>query len=193
VDAPVLLALAFLGAGAAKLVQPYDALAAQTAWVSDVPEALVRFIGAAEVLGALGLVLPAATRVLPWLTPLAAAGLALDMLLATLFHLARGEFGNAVLPLVLGLLAAFVAYGRCSIRPRPRPRRTGPGVTRAAKSGAATPSCDGGNQGDERATALPRTAPDAPDRVAGAAAPAHELEEVADRTQRREMVRRRPR
>jgi hypothetical protein len=77
----------------------------------------VRFIGVAEVLGGLGLILPAATRILPWLTPVAAAGLALDMLLATLVHLVRGEVGLVVVPLLLGLLAALVAYGRWRVVP----------------------------------------------------------------------------
>jgi putative oxidoreductase len=108
----VLLGLAFVAAGFPKLIQPYAELAQQMAWVSDVPEGLVRFIGVAEVLGGLGLILPAATRILPWLTPVAAAGLALDMMLATLFHLVRGEVGVVVVPLLLGLLAALVAYGR---------------------------------------------------------------------------------
>ena len=83
----VLLALAFLGSGPSKVIQPYATLAARMVWVSDVPEPLVRFIGAAELLGAVGLLLPAGTRVLPWLTPLAAAGLALDMFLTSGFHL----------------------------------------------------------------------------------------------------------
>jgi putative oxidoreductase len=113
----VLLGLAFLAAGGMKLIQPYAELAQQMAWVSDVPEVLVRFIGVAEVLGGLGLILPAATRILPWLTPVAAAGLALDMLLATLFHLVRGEGGVGVVPLLLGLLAALVAYGRWRMVP----------------------------------------------------------------------------
>ena len=108
----VLLGLAFVAARFPKLIQPYAELAQQMAWVSDVPEGLVRFIGVAEVLGGLGLILPAATRILPWLTPVAAAGLALDMMLATLFHLVRGEVGVVVVPLLLGLLAALVAYGR---------------------------------------------------------------------------------
>ena len=123
----ILLGLFFAGAGFMKLAQPYDVLAAQMAWVSAVPEWLVRFIGLAEALGSLGLILPAAPRILPWLTPLAAAGLAPDMLLATLFPLARGEFGGAVPPVALGLLSAFVAYGRWSIapiRPRGAPRLT---------------------------------------------------------------------
>ena len=113
----VLLGLAFVAAGFPKLIQPYAELAQQLAWVSDVPEGLVRFIGVAEVLGGLGLILPAATRILPWLTPVAAAGLALDMLLATLFHLVRGEGGVGVGPLLLGLLAALVAYGRWRVVP----------------------------------------------------------------------------
>ena len=113
----VLLGLAFVAAGFPKLIQPYAELAQQMAWVSDVPEVLVRFIGVAEVLGGLGLILPAATRILPWLTPVAAAGLALDMLLATLFHLVRGEGGVGVVPLLLGLLAALVAFGRWRIVP----------------------------------------------------------------------------
>ena len=113
----VLLGLAFLASGFMKLTQPYEALATQLAWVGSVPPALVTFIGLAEALGGLGLVLPAATRVLPWLTPLAAAGLALDMLFATVFHLFRGETGAAVPTLVLGLLAAFVAYGRWRLAP----------------------------------------------------------------------------
>ena len=113
----VLLGLAFLAAGGMKLIQPYAELAQQLAWVSDVPEVLVRFSGLAEVLGGLGLILPAATRILPWLTPVAAAGLALDMLLATLFHLVRGEGGVGVVPLLLGLLAALVAYGRWRMVP----------------------------------------------------------------------------
>jgi putative oxidoreductase len=117
----VLLGLAFLGSGVMKLTQPYEALATQLPWVGSVPPALVTFIGLAEALGGLGLILPAATRVLPWLTPLAAAGLALDMLFATGFHLLRGEAGFAVPTLVLGLLAAGLAYGRSVVAPlRPR-------------------------------------------------------------------------
>ncbi|MGH2350481.1 MAG: DoxX family protein [Chloroflexota bacterium] len=117
----ILLGLGFLASGAMKLTQPYEVLASQMAWVGDVPPRLVLFIGLAEVLGALGLIIPAATRISPWLTPLAAAALALVMLLATLFHLARGELTMAPIPLVFGLLALFVAYGRRTLAPiRPR-------------------------------------------------------------------------
>ena len=113
----VLLALAFLGAGATKVFTPIEGLAQQMAWVLDVPPALVPFIGFAEIAGAVGLILPALTRILPWLTPLAAAGLAIDMLFATVFHLTRGEFGNIVPTLILLVLAAFVAYGRWKLVP----------------------------------------------------------------------------
>jgi putative oxidoreductase len=113
----VLLGLAFLGAGFMKLSQPYEAMAAQAAWMGDVPEPVLRFIGLAELLGGLGLILPAATRIQPWLTPLAAAGLTLVMLLAALFHVARGELSLLVPNVVLGLLAAFIAYGRYKVAP----------------------------------------------------------------------------
>ena len=126
----VLLALAFLGAGVSKVIQPYAALAERMVWVGDVPEPLVRFIGMAELLGALGLLLPAGTRVLPWLTPLAAAGLALDMFLASWFHLLRFEYGNAVQNAVLMSLAASMAYGRTFLVPIRTRRRSEPGHPR---------------------------------------------------------------
>ena len=114
----ILLALAFLGAGGMKVMQPIEALAPQMPWVLEVsPLLMVRLPGIAEVLGALGLILPAVTRIQPKLVSLAAAGLALVMLLALIFHLTRGEFGGAVPPLVLGLLSAFVAYGRAKLAP----------------------------------------------------------------------------
>ena len=121
------LALAFLAAGAMKLVMPIADLHDALAWTADVPTALVRLIGLAEVLGALGLVLPAATRVRPRLTPLAAAALALDMGVATLFHLARGEASAVPATLILGAALAFVAWGRAvrlPVAPRAAAART---------------------------------------------------------------------
>ena len=112
-----LLALAFLGAGFMKLATPVDQLAQSMVWVNDVPVWLVKFIGLAEVAGGLGLILPALTRIQPQLTPLAGAGLALDMIFAAIFHLSRGEFGFIVPNLVLLALAAFVAYGRWKLVP----------------------------------------------------------------------------
>jgi uncharacterized membrane protein YphA (DoxX/SURF4 family) len=113
----ILLALAFVAAGFMKLTAPVEQLAQTMIWVSDVPVWLVRFIGLAELAGGLGLILPALTRIQPQLTPLAAAGLALDMFLAAIFHLTRGEFGFIVPNLVLLALAAFVAYGRWKLVP----------------------------------------------------------------------------
>ena len=113
----VVLAVAFLAAGAWKLTQPLAELAVSLPWTADVPGALVRFIGVAEVLGGLGLVLPAATRILPRLTPIAAAALALDMVFATLFHVMRGETMMAPVTLILVALLAFVAWGRTTRAP----------------------------------------------------------------------------
>jgi putative oxidoreductase len=107
-----LLALAFVMAGSMKATTPYAELATKMAWVGAVPEGLVRFIGIAELLGGIGLVVPAVTRIRPSLTALAGAGLALVMLLASFFHLSRGEAGAVPVNLVLGGLAAFVAWGR---------------------------------------------------------------------------------
>lgn len=112
-----LLALLFTMTGLAKLSQPIADLAAQMVWPGAVPEPLVRFVGASEFAGALGLVLPAVTRVQPRLTPLAAAGLATVMGLAMIFHVSRGELGLLPINLLLGGLATFVAWGRWRAAP----------------------------------------------------------------------------
>ena len=108
----VLLAFAFGGAGLMKLTQPIADLAAKMVWPGQMPEALVRFIGLSELLGAIGLILPAVTRIKPKLTALAGAGLVVVMLLASAFHLSRGEAQVLPVNFVLGGLAAFVAWGR---------------------------------------------------------------------------------
>ena len=110
--AQVLLAVAFLGAGATKLMQPKEKLAKNMGWVEDFSQPTVRIIGALEVLGAIGVVLPALTGILPWLTPLAALGLVLLMIGAALTHLRRTEYGYIAMNVVLLVLAAFVAYGQ---------------------------------------------------------------------------------
>jgi hypothetical protein len=99
-------------AGVMKTTMPIDELAKTVNWAADVPLLLVRFIGLSELAGALGLVLPALTRIMPVLTPLAAAGLTLVMILAAGFHLTRGEAAAIGFTLVLGAAAAFVAWGR---------------------------------------------------------------------------------
>lgn len=86
-------------------------------WVEALPRSVLIFIAICEILGALGLILPAVTGILPVLTPLAAAGLGLIMVLAIIFHMARREFPIIVINLALLALAAFVAYGRFVIAP----------------------------------------------------------------------------
>ncbi len=108
----ILLAIALGGAGAAKLAQPKAKLAStpNMGWANDFSPQAIRLIGVAEVLGGLGLVLPAALRILPWLTPLAALGLAALMLGAVMVHLRRRE--SFVVPLMLAVLAVLICIGR---------------------------------------------------------------------------------
>ena len=107
-----LLAALFLFAGGVKLVLPLEALKGPV----EFPGLFLRFIGVAEVLGALGLVLPGLLRIRTELTPLAAAGLVIIMIGATGVSLTLGVV-MAVTPFVVGLLAAFVAYGRWKLAP----------------------------------------------------------------------------
>ncbi len=108
-----LLAALFLFAGGAKLVMSADQMAGPVA----LPVWFLRFIGVAEVVGALGLVLPGLLRVRPVLTPLAAAGLVIIMIGATVVMWAGGMVAVALMNLVVALLAAFVAYGRSRLTP----------------------------------------------------------------------------
>jgi len=118
-----LLALLFLFAGGTKLVLPIDVLASMGSPNQiQLPGLLVRFIGVVEVLGALGLILPGLLRIKPGLTPLAAAGLVIVMIGATALTVAADGVAAGVVPLVVGLLAAFVAYGRWRWAPHPARR-----------------------------------------------------------------------
>src|SRR5437588_12147420 len=108
----ILLALAFAMAGIMKVSQPIDRLEARMGWVKSVGPRGVRLIGSLEILGAIGLILPAVTGILPWLTPLAATGLVLTMIGAMITHGRRGEFPNMGFNLVLLLLAVFIVLGR---------------------------------------------------------------------------------
>jgi len=103
-----LLALLFLFAGGMKLALPVAELTKEM----TLPGAFVRFIGVAEVLGAVGLILPGLLRIRQGLTPLAAAGLAIIMTGATVLTLAGGQIAAAPIPLVAGLLLVFVGYQR---------------------------------------------------------------------------------
>ncbi len=113
----VLVAVAFFGSGLVKIITPRADLIAQTPYVEAFPHLFIQFIGLAEILAAVGVILPIALRIQPQLTPLAAAGLCIIMIGAAITHLVRGEYGNIVLNLILFALAAFVAYGRWRMLP----------------------------------------------------------------------------
>ncbi|MEW9552537.1 DoxX family protein [Nonomuraea sp. NPDC050783] len=111
----------FAGSGFGKVLLYDDALYAAApravAWYAAVPQPLIVFIGVCEVLGGVGLILPAMARVKPVLTPLAAAGLTLTMILAAGFHIMRGEYALVPANLLLGGASAVVAAGRWKQRP----------------------------------------------------------------------------
>ncbi len=111
-----LLALLFLFAGSMKLVTPLEVMMEQM--TMPLPGWFLQFIGVCEVLGALGLVLPGLLRIRSVLTPLAAAGLVIIMIGATTLTAAGGDVVPALFPLVVGLLATFVAYGRWQLAPQ---------------------------------------------------------------------------
>ena len=92
-------------------------LPAQMSWMYDLPTWLHFVSGIAEILGGLGLILPAVTRVQTKLVPLAALGLTLVMIGAVIYHTRRGEYQNIGLNLFLAALLAFVAYGRWKLKP----------------------------------------------------------------------------
>ena len=107
------LALAFLAAGLMKITQPKEKLAASgMGWTEDVNPGAIKAIGLAEVLGALGLVLPAVTGTAPFLVPVAATGLAVVMAGAVITHIKRGEKQMVVINVVLAALALAVAAAR---------------------------------------------------------------------------------
>ena len=111
-----LLAALFLFAGGTKFAMP----AAELAKVSPFPLWFILFIGVCEVLGAIGLIVPAITRIRPSLTPLAAAGLTIIMIGAVVSTVAIAPVASAIFPFVAGVLAAFVAYGRNRLVPLSR-------------------------------------------------------------------------
>jgi uncharacterized membrane protein YphA (DoxX/SURF4 family) len=115
----VLLAAMFLMAGGSKVAMNYADMVkmATEAHGLVIPEPLLRFIGVSEVAGALGMLLPAATRIMPILTAWAAVGLGTIMVLATTLHLTRGEWSNAGTTGVLLVMAVFVAWGRFKAAP----------------------------------------------------------------------------
>lgn len=114
--AQALLAALFLFAGGSKLVMSPEQMAGPV----PLPVSFLRFIGVCEVLGGLGLILPGLLRIGTGLTPLAAAGLVIIMIGATATSLMGGMVGAALISLVVGVAAAFVAYGRWRLAPHRR-------------------------------------------------------------------------
>ena len=108
----MLLACFFVMVGYSHALMPFDQIAQQATWMNDVPRWLSLVIGYAEMAGGLGLIIPAATRIAPWLTPLAALGLATIMILAIPFHALKGEASVIWVPALIAVLAVFVAWGR---------------------------------------------------------------------------------
>jgi uncharacterized membrane protein YphA (DoxX/SURF4 family) len=108
-----LLAIVFLFAGASKFIMSVEEMTKDI----HLPGLFLRFIGAVEILGAIGLILPSLLRMRPGLTPLAAAGLVIIMIGATVLSYIVGGVVMALAPFVIGLLAAFVAYGRWKLVP----------------------------------------------------------------------------
>ena len=112
-----LLAALFVFSGGMKLVLPIEKMTDPVA----LPGLFLRFIGVCELLGGIGLILPSLLRIRPGLTPLAAAGLIVIMIGATVITLAYIGIASALIPLLVGILAAFVAYGRSRLAPiRPK-------------------------------------------------------------------------
>ncbi len=107
-----ILAAVYLGTGIMKLAYPRETLHAQMPWVDDFSAATVKLVGAAEVLGAVGLIVPEATGIAEILTPIAATCLAALQVGAVTVHLRRHETENLGLNVFLFLAAAFVALGR---------------------------------------------------------------------------------
>jgi uncharacterized membrane protein YphA (DoxX/SURF4 family) len=110
----VLLAAAYLAHGWLMVSPPAELVAMMNAQLGA---GFRMFIGVAELLAAVGLIAPGATRILPWLTAAAAAGLMIVMASATLLHLSRGESGSAISAAVLFVLVTIVAYTRWKIQP----------------------------------------------------------------------------
>ena len=113
----LLLAAVFGDDGFTKATESIDALAKTFKWPGDVSEGLVRAIGGSELVAALSLLLPAATRILPQLTPLAAAFLALLMWVSFVYDVMRSEWQILMINVALGLLATFVVWGRFAKAP----------------------------------------------------------------------------
>ncbi|GAA3237069.1 DoxX family protein [Nonomuraea helvata] len=107
-----ILAALFAMSGLVKVLRLKDKLAGKYPWMQDFSQATVRFIGAMEALGAIGLVVPGVTGIAPVLTPIAGTGLAVMMVLAAGTHIRRKEPSGVAVSAILFMLSAFVTWGR---------------------------------------------------------------------------------
>ena len=110
----VLLALAFFAHGLLFLIPPPDIATQMNA---SMPRWFSLFLGVAEILAAIGLILPGLTRILPWLVTWAVVGIMIVMVAATLFHLARSEWSSALITFLLLAMATYLAYMRARVMP----------------------------------------------------------------------------
>jgi hypothetical protein len=112
----IALAAFYVFAGYVKIARPIPEIVRMFPWPGEVPPWFVRFTGVVDALGGIGVILPQLVGVLPWLTPIAAAGLLLLQVLAIIFHARRGETGDTIiLNIILLVAAGFVLWGRWSL------------------------------------------------------------------------------
>ena len=95
-----------------KIALPIPELSAKWKWTGELPQQVVRMLGIVDLLGGIGIILPAILKIKPGLTPLAAVGVVLLMISATVFHISRGEASVIAFNIILMLLASFIAWGR---------------------------------------------------------------------------------
>jgi hypothetical protein len=115
--AQILLFTSLIWAAYLKILQPITQLETMWSWTGEVSPGFVRLTGIIDLLGGLGVLLPTLLRFKPLLTPIAAVGIVLLMISASIFHICRGEASQIGFNLVFGAIAAFVAYGRFKLAP----------------------------------------------------------------------------
>ena len=115
--AQILLSLCLSWAGIVKLFQPVEQLKMMWPWKGEVSQVFVKLIGIIDLLGALGLLIPPLFRFKPVLTPIAAIGIILLMITASIFHICRGESSQIGFNIVVAVISAFVVYGRLKLVP----------------------------------------------------------------------------
>ena len=108
----IVLAIIFIWGAWMKLFTSVDKLSAMWPWVAQIPLALLKFTAIVDLLGGIGLILPALLRIKPTLTPIAAVAIIVLMVVSTIFHISRGEVSVIGANIIFALFAAFIAWGR---------------------------------------------------------------------------------